>query len=272
MATILDRIVEHKKLEVERRKGLSPLSALKSMELYGRTTNSLCEALKKSDNYGIIAEFKRKSPSQDDINLAADPEEIISGYTRAGATGISCITDINFFGSQANDIDRARTATDLPLLRKDFIVDPYQLHESRAMGADVILLIASVLSANQLDELAREACEIGLNVLCEVHDEADVAKLSSEVDIVGVNNRDLRDFSVSITRSLELAEILPPSLLRISESGIDDPQSVVRLKRAGYQGFLVGTHFMRQPDPGVALANFIAKTREIDDLYEGAIV
>lgn len=271
MATILDRIVAHKRLEVERRSANTPLSALRDAPRYARPTLSLCDALKNSPDYGIIAEFKRKSPSQDDINLAADPSAVTAGYAANGAAAISCLTDVHFFGAEPTDIDRVRAAVNIPVIRKDFLVDRYQLHEARAMGADAILLIAACLSAEQLDELANEACELGLNVLCEVHDEDDVAKLSPDVDVVGVNNRNLKDFSVRIATSLELAELLPPSLLRISESGIEDPQSIVKLRRAGYRGFLIGTYFMRQPDPAAALGEFIRRTRDIDEIYQDAI-
>lgn len=269
--TILDRINKFKALEVERRKEKTPLEALKDSFGYQRERRSLVESIQSSTQFGIIAEFKRKSPSQQDINLAADPAAITRAYELAGAAGISCLTDQEFFGAQPTDIDAVRAAVSLPLIRKDFMIDRYQLHEARAMGADAILLIAASLSAGQIDEFAAEANEIGLEVLCEVHDEAEAAKVSPEVNIVGVNNRNLKDFKVSISNSIRLAELLPPSILRISESGIDDPQSVVRLRREGYRGFLIGTHFMREADPGAALANFIRKVGEIEALYDGAI-
>ena len=271
MADILDRIVAHKRLEVDRRSRNTPLAKLRDAPRYHRKTHDFCRALERSDNYGIIAEFKRKSPSQSDINLNADPAGVARGYAGGGAAAMSCITDTNFFGAEPSDIDLVRGAVDLPILRKDFMIESYQLHEARAMGADAILLIAACLDPGQLDELAHEACELGLTVLCEVHDEDDVAKLSPDVDIVGVNNRNLKDFTVSLNTSIRLAEMLPPGLLKISESGIEDPQSIVKLRRSGFQGFLIGTYFMRQDDPGEALAAFIRKTREIDDLYQGAI-
>ena len=271
MGTILDRIIEFKKLEVERRSGQTPVSALKDAAAYHHKRRNFCRAIENSPDFGIIAEFKRKSPSEQDINLDADAAAVGRAYEAAGAAAISCLTDHEFFGARPDDIDKLRAAVSIPVLRKDFIVDSYQLHESRAMGADAVLLIASVLSPARIDELAEEANELGMQVICEVHDEEEVAKISPSVDIIGVNNRNLSDFSVDIIRSMELAEMLPPGMLRISESGIDDPQAVLRLRRAGYRGFLVGTHFMRQPDPGEALAAFIRKGHEVSGIYKDAI-
>lgn len=269
--TILDRINDHKRLEVARRSAQTPLESLKDSYGYRLPRHSLRQSILDSQHYGIIAEFKRKSPSQDDINLAADPELVAKGYEAAGAAGISCLTDVHFFGAKSNDIDRVRRATELPLIRKDFVVDRYQLFEARAMGADAVLLIAASLTAGEIDELAAEASELGLEVLCEVHNEEEVAKLSPNVDIVGVNNRNLKDFTVSISNSIRLAEMLPPSMLKISESGIEDPQTIAKLRREGFDGFLIGTFFMREENPGQACANFIGRVREIEELYGGAM-
>jgi len=269
--TILDRINDFKRLEVARRKESIPLEALKDAPLYHQARRSLSTSILENGHFGIIAEFKRKSPSQDDINVGADPAAVTGGYQTAGAAGISCLTDTQFFGALPTDIDIVRKTVTLPVIRKDFMVDPYQLHEARAMGADAILLIAASLSAGQIDDFASQANELGLEVLCEVHNEEEVGKLSPNVDIVGVNNRNLKDFSVSIANSLRLAEMLPPSILKISESGIEDPQSIVKLRSAGFKGFLIGTYFMQEPDPGKACAEFIRRVREIEDLYDGAI-
>lgn len=271
MASILERIVEHKKLEVQRRRERFPVERLKQSDGYRTPRRDLCAALENSPHFGIIAEFKRRSPSQSDINLAADPAAVAQGYAEAGAAAISCLTDAEFFGAKPDDIDRVRAAVDLPIIRKDFIIDPYQIHEARAMGADAILLIAGCLSADRLHALAELAGELELKVLCEVHDEDEAAKISPDVDIIGVNNRDLNDFSVDTARSLELEPLLPPGLLRISESGIEDPQTIVKLRRHKFRGFLIGTYFMRQPDPGRACAEFIRQTHEIEDMYTDAI-
>ncbi len=269
--TILDRINEFKKLEVARRSAATPLEQLRDSAGYQLSRKSLSASILESSDYGIIAEFKRKSPSQDNINLTADPVVVTQGYQKAGAAGISCLTDTQFFGAHAHDIDRVRQAVTLPVIRKDFMVDRYQLHEARAMGADAILLIAASLSAGQIDEFANEANELGLEVLCEVHNEEEVAKISQHVNIVGVNNRNLKDFSVSISNSLRLAEMLPETTLKISESGIEDPQSIVKLRNHGFKGFLIGTYFMREEDPGAACSHFIQRVREIEELYDGAI-
>ncbi|MBC6994484.1 indole-3-glycerol phosphate synthase TrpC [Neolewinella lacunae] len=271
METILDRINAHKMAEVALRREQTPLSALRDSADYAAPRRSLVAALRDSTDYGIIAEFKRKSPSQNDINLAADPAAIAQGYAGAGAAGISCLTDGAFFGALPTDFAAVRRSVDLPLIRKDFVVDPYQLHEARAMGGDVVLLIAASLSAAQIADYTAEAHSLGLEVLCEVHNEEEVGRLSPEVDIVGVNNRNLKDFSVSIHNSIRLAELLPPGIPRISESGIEDPQAIARLRRAGYRGFLIGTYFMREADAGRALADFVGQVRTIEDLYDGAI-
>ena len=267
--TILDRINDHKRLEVARRRESTPIDLLKDSFGYRMERRSLVESIKANEHYGIIAEFKRKSPSQSDINLEADPEIVTKGYQKAGAAGISCLTDVHFFGARSNDIDRVRRAVELPVIRKDFIVDRYQLHEARAMGADAVLLIAASLSTGEINELAAEANELKLEVLCEVHNEEEVAKLSPNVDIVGVNNRNLKDFSVSISNSLRLGEMLPPGMLKISESGIEDPETIAKLRREGFRGFLIGTYFMREENPGQACADFIARVKEIEDIYKG---
>jgi indole-3-glycerol phosphate synthase len=269
--TILDRINEHKRLEVERRKAQSPIESLKDSYGYRLERRSLTDSILNSNDFGIIAEFKRKSPSQDNINIDADCVAVTQGYQAAGAAGISCLTDVNFFGARSNDIDRVRGAVNLPVIRKDFMIDSYQLHEAKAMGADAILLIAASLTPGHLDDLAAEANELGLEVLCELHSEEEVAKLSPSVNIVGVNNRNLKDFSVSISNSIRLAQMLPPDLLKISESGIEDPQTIAKLRREGFRGFLIGTYFMREENPGQACADFIQQVREIEDLYDGAI-
>lgn len=268
--TILDRINEHKRLEVDRRRAQTSIRALQDNYGYRQDRRSLSTSILESKHFGIIAEFKRKSPSQDDINLEADPVAVTTGYQNAGAAGISCLTDVNFFGARSNDIDRVRASVDLPVIRKDFIIDRYQLYEARAMGADAILLIAASLSAGQLDDLAAEARELELEVLCEVHNEEEVAKLSPHVNIVGVNNRNLKDFTVSISNSIRLAAMLPDDVLKISESGIEDPQTIAKLRREGFKGFLIGTYFMREADPGQACANFIDQVRGIEDIFENA--
>lgn len=271
MTDILAQIVAAKKLEVAQRKADRSIEELADSLLYKRKINSLKTALETSDNYGIIAEFKRKSPSQSNINVAAAPVAIARGYQNAGATAMSVLTDYDFFGAHPADFARVREQIQLPMIRKDFMIDPYQIHEARAMGADAVLLIAACLEVNQLDQLATTAKSLNLDVLCEIHDESELAKLSPLVDIVGINNRNLRDFSVSISQSIKIGAKLPSNILKISESGIEDPQAVVQLRSEGFRGFLIGTHFMRQPDAGKACSDFIADVRRIDHLYKDAL-
>lgn len=271
MTDILAKIVAAKKIEVAQRQADRSVEELADSLLYNRQVTSLKTALEHSDHYGIIAEFKRKSPSQSNINTAADPVGIAHGYQAAQVAAMSVLTDYEFFGAHPADFARVREQVNLPMIRKDFMVDPYQIHEARAMGADAILLIAACLETSVLDELAITAKTLGLDVLCEVHGEDELAKISPAVDIVGVNNRNLKDFSVSISQSIELAPKIPTGMLKISESGIEDPQAVVQLRQEGYRGFLIGTYFMRQPDPGQACSNFITEVRRIDELYKDAI-
>lgn len=271
MTDILAKIVAAKRLEVAQRKKENGLEALQSSAWYSRATVSLRQALEQSPNFGVIAEFKRKSPSQSDINLAADPVSVALGYQQAGAAAMSVLTDEIFFGAHPDDITQVRNAVDLPIIRKDFTIDAYQVHEAKAMGADAILLIAACLDASTIHELASTAKSIGLEVLCEVHAQEELEKLSPSVDIVGVNNRNLKDFSVSISQSLELIKNIPAHYCKISESGIEDPQAVVRLRQEGFKGFLMGTYFMRQPDQGAACSSFIEAVRRIDTIYKDAI-
>ncbi len=271
MTDILAKIVAAKHLEVAERKATTPLAELQSFPWYKRPTISLRKALERSTDFGVIAEFKRKSPSQSDINLNADPAEVAQGYRTAGAAAMSVLTDQQFFGAHPEDISIVRNTVDLPIIRKDFMVDTYQVHEAKAMGADAILLIAACLDAGTLAKLAEEAKSIGLEVLCEVHAEEELEKLSPAVDVVGVNNRNLKDFSVDIGQSLRIGRKIPSEYLKISESGIEDPQAVVRLRQDGFRGFLIGTYFMRQPDPGAGCSSFIQSVRRIDDIYKDAI-
>lgn len=273
MSTILDRIIAAKKVEVATRKANVSVEDLMAKTLYARRPQSLRAALERSTHYGIIAEFKRKSPSQSDINTSANPVAISAGYQTAGAAAMSVLTDEAFFGAQTNptDLSLVRQTVELPIIRKDFMIDTYQLHEARAMGADAILLIAACLDAPLLDQLAVEAKNLGLEVLCEIHDETELERISPAVDIVGVNNRNLKNFDVSISQSLRIGAKIPDHFFKISESGIEDAQSIVRLRQEGFGGFLIGTYFMRQPDPGLALAEFIQQVATIDNIYQGAI-
>lgn len=258
--TILEEIIENKQYEVARSKTAMPVSILEKMPFYGRKTNSLVKALTAKGSTGIIAEFKRKSPSKGDINIGAGISETTSGYAKAGAAGLSVLTDTVFFGGFKEDVQIARENNpDTPVLRKDFMIDEYQITEAKAWGADVILLIASALSADEITALSKKAHELNLEVLLEIHDKEELEKSPLEnVDIIGVNNRNLKNFEESnINASLELSELIPANKVKISESCISKPETVNELKKAGYQGFLIGESFMKTVNPPKALAEFL---------------
>lgn len=255
--TILDTIIEHKKKEVNHSKKIISLQELKDQEHYQRTCYSFPEAI--MNGTGIIAEFKRKSPSKGLINGKVKVDEVVRGYEKAGVSAISVLTDITFFGGTFNDVLRAREAVNIPILRKDFMVDEYQLHEAKAMGADVILLIASALSTDQCGELASAAKSLGLNVFLEIHNEAELAHFGQDIDVVGINNRDLKTFTIDIENSIRLAKNLPSEVPKVAESGISNTDTLLRMKKQGFNGFLIGENFMRSEDPGNSCEAFIKK-------------
>ncbi len=213
---------------------------------------------------GIIAEFKRRSPSKGDINTRADAATVTKGYADAGASGLSILTDEQFFGGSSADLIAGREANQIPVLRKDFIVHDYQVYEARAIGADVILLIAECLEADQLRSLAKTAKSLGLEVLMEIHSGDQLAKLCPEVDVVGVNNRNLKNFEVSVQTSIDLFDQIPSEFLKISESGINNPQTIQELKQVGFQGFLIGEYFMSDPQPQQRFVEFVQSLNAIE--------
>lgn len=261
--TILDTINESKRKEVEAAKRSASISSLKESSYFERETNSLRQRLTDASSSGIIAEFKRKSPSKGAINPDADVIGITAGYALAGAAGVSVLTDGEYFGGSKYDLVLAREANPtLPLLRKDFMLDPYQLYEAKAWGADVVLLIAASLTPAQVSELSHEARELGLEVLLEVHDleELDRSPLAF-VDIVGVNNRNLKNFNESsIQASLDLVEHIPAEMVKISESCISNPETIKTLRKAGFHGFLIGESFMKTENPAKALQDYILQS------------
>ncbi len=268
---ILEKIIAHKKKEVAEKKAIYPVKLLEKSIYYETPVASLSKYIQREDKSGIIAEFKRLSPSKGDINPYASVERVSIGYMQAGASALSVLTDTEFFGGRNEDLTEARKFNFCPILRKDFIIDEYQLVEARSIGADAILLIAECLGKKQLAQLAKSARGLGLEVLMEIHSGEQLDKYTPEVDVIGVNNRNLEDFTVSIQHSLELAGSLPKEVVRVSESGLDDPNAVVELKRAGFQGFLIGEYFMRQAEPGKACREFIRRIQHIEDILEGAI-
>lgn len=256
---ILDKIVADKRKEVDLKKSLIPPSQLERSVLIERPALSLVAALKSSST-GIIAEHKRRSPSQPIINQNQNVQDVAKGYETAGAAGMSVLTDGKYFGGSLDDLLLARASVSLPLLRKEFVVDPYQILEAKAYGADLILLIAAVLSKNEIKTLSETAKHWGLEVLLEVHNQAELHKaLFPGVDLLGVNNRNLKTFEVSLETSKALAPHIPEEFVKVSESGISHPAAIVELKQYGYQGFLVGEHFMKTDKPGKSAKTFIEK-------------
>lgn len=267
MADILEQIVAHKRIEVEEAKARIPLHQLEQQTdqlLAARSCNDAAErrSMRRSlaeSSSGIIAEFKRKSPSKGWIKEEGTPEIIPPAYEANGASACSVLTDQQFFGGSLDFLERARQRVALPLLRKDFIIDPYQLFEARLSGADAVLLIAADLSLTACKELARQAHDLGLETLLEIHEERELDYVGDHIDMVGVNNRNLGTFITDVQNSFRLAEKLPPEFLKVSESGISNPQTVRELREAGFRGFLIGECFMKSADPGEALRNFISQ-------------
>jgi indole-3-glycerol phosphate synthase len=261
MKNILEKIVSYKREEIKKRKQVCPVAYLEKQPGFKREIFSMKQFLSDPEKTGIIAEFKRKSPSKGLINGQATVEAVTAAYTLNGASVISVLTDGPSFGGSTEDLKQARFNF-LPILRKDFILDPYQLVESRAMGADVILLIAACLLPAETRSLAATARTLGLEVLLEIHEEKDLDHLCEDVDVVGINNRDLKTFSVDINRSIRLAERLPIHKLRIAESGIRDVETLLHMKAAGFNGFLIGEQFMKAQDPAIAFASFIDQLKK----------
>jgi indole-3-glycerol phosphate synthase len=254
---ILEAIRDHKRVEILKRKQKRPREALIDFPHYKRDTNTI-DLNKLQQGPGVIAEFKRKSPSKGPLHMEADPVKVAGGYQSAGAAAMSILTDRDFFGGSFLDLRRVREAfQDMVLLRKDFILDPYQLHEASAYGADMVLLIAALLAKSQVEELAMEASSLGLQVLFEVHGIDELDKWHPSISYIGVNNRDLKTFNVDTDLSLEMIRHLPPEVIPVSESGLHQEKVVFELHRAGYRLFLMGERFMRQPDPGEACREFI---------------
>lgn len=258
--TILDKIIVRKRLEIARHQEAVSLDKLKAIELPDRQPVSFRQALLASDT-GIIAEFKRKSPSKGWIHPGARPECVVPAYERDGAAAASILTDGPFFGGALGDLRCARSLVSLPLLRKDFIIDEYQLYQARALGADVVLLIAAALTPALVARFARKAHELGLEVLLEVHTEEELGCLCPEIDVVGINNRNLKTFVTDVETSFCLGEKLPAGTVCISESGLSSAGTVKQLQAAGFRGFLMGENFMKEPDPGRALSDFVDRLR-----------
>ena len=255
---ILDQIIEHKRKEVAESKAAISIGELERQPYFQRATVSLKEFIRRKDKSGIIAEFKRRSPSKGIINAHASVERTTRGYADAGASALSVLTDEKFFGGSTQDLVRARQNNSCPILRKDFTIDEYQIAEAKAIGADAILLIAAVLRPEECVKFAAFAHNLGLEVLLEVHNETELRdNLTTGADLIGVNNRDLKTFAVSTEVSKKLSALIPAGVVKVSESGISDPLAIVGLKQYGYEGFLIGENFMKQTEPEKAAADFI---------------
>jgi indole-3-glycerol phosphate synthase len=254
---VLDQINNNKRLEVEAAKAAVPLSGLMEYPAYNKPVPSLKEFLLSTGKTGIIAEHKRQSPSKGIINGNVNLEQVVTGYEIGGASAVSVLTDQKYFGGNLADLKTATDLLNIPVLRKDFIIDEYQIHEAKAYGAAIILLIAASLTAEEVDRFANLAHQLGMEVLFEIHNEEELSKISPHVDVVGVNNRDLKTFSVDTQQSVRLAKLIPEQYIKISESGISDPEIVKMLKTYGYQGFLMGENFMKETNPGEAFKNFV---------------
>lgn len=256
---ILDKIIADKKIEVGLKKSIIPVSQLEQSVLFGSKTTSMSKNL-RNNFIGIIAEHKRRSPSKAVINQNHSVDTVVTGYQNGGASGISVLTDGKYFGGSLDDLLLAKASTSVPLLRKEFIVDEYQILEAKAYGADTILLIAAVLTREEIKQLSEFAQSLALEVLLEVHNEEELEKsIMPSLDMIGVNNRNLKTFEVSLNYSKELAPKIPNEFVKVSESGISEPSSVIELQQYGYQGFLIGENFMKTDNPEVELKEFIKK-------------
>ncbi len=259
---ILDKIITNKKKEVAQLMGEISVEKLVKSPNFKRTPISLKESLTVNGSTGIIAEFKRQSPSKGIINDKATIEDVTKGYLEANVACQSILTDHRYFGGTVLDLIAARVInTTTPILRKDFIVDAFQIVEAKAIGADVILLIASCLTREELKNYGKLAEDLGLDVLYEVHNKEELDKIELDNKIIGINNRNLKTFEVDLEHSIELASHIPDNCIKVSESGISDPRVITGLKEFGFQGFLIGENFMKTDNPGLACQEFISQIR-----------
>lgn len=260
--TILDKIIENKKKELSILKKLTPVNELEKSGYFRRKPFSLSSFLTEKSRTSIIAEFKRKSPSKGIINSFSMAGDIVSGYFREGASGVSILTDTQFFGGSVSDLLVVRDKSEFPILRKDFIIDEYQVIESKSIGADTVLLIAAVLQRSEILKLSELARSLGMEVLLEVHEPDELDKVNQYVNIIGVNNRSLKSFEVDINISVKMAGLIPHGFLKISESGISSSATIKNLISYGYNGFLIGEKFMSCSDPVRAFSDFAIELKQ----------
>lgn len=261
---ILTKIINHKKKEVFERKSLYPLKLLEKNIYFTTKPVSLKKYLLKPDKSGIIAEFKTKSPSKGDINLYANVADVSLKYMQAGASALSILTDRDFFGGSLDQLTTARKYNYCPILQKDFVIDEYQVIEAKSYGADAILLIAAALTKTKIAVLTKLAKSLQMEVLFEIHNEQELNKVNDFVDIVGVNNRNLKTFDVNISQSIRLSEFIPDDFLKVSESGIKTARDIIELKKYSYKGFLLGESFMSTRNPGKACKTLIHQMYQLE--------
>lgn len=257
---ILDRIIETKKEEVRIQKSKMTAADFEKRELFSRPVLSLKKSLSDKSKTGIIAEFKRKSPSKGIINAKADVVEVTKAYAANGASCLSVLTDVQYFGGSNEDLIKARV-NQVPILRKDFIIDEYQIIEAKSIGADVILLIAACLTPAEVKRLAAYAKSLTLEVLLELHEEEELEHICEETEIIGINNRNLKTFEVDIERSLRMAKKIPADKFKVAESGISSVENILLFKQHGFNGFLIGENFMKAENPTIAFAEFVKQLK-----------
>ena len=256
---ILDKIVYDKKSEIENLSKIVSISDLENQKDFTKQSKSLKESIKKSKS-GIICEFKRKSPSNEKINYKSNVSDVINGYEKAGAVGVSILTNKKYFDGSISDINEVKNNLEIPILRKEFIISEYQIVESKSIGADAILLIASILNKEDIKNYSSLAKSLGLEVLLEIHSIDELNKISNtDVDIIGINNRNLDTLDIDIKNSIDMFEKIPNEFIKISESGISKVESIIRLIKVGYDGFLIGENFMKTSKPEESAYNFIKK-------------
>ena len=261
MKTILDEIVAQKRVEILEKQKIQSIEDFKNSENFNLPIKSSKASILDESKSGIIAEFKRKSPSKGFINKDANVKEVVAGYEKFGASVVSVLTDEQFFGGSFDDLIDAKNVLNIPILRKDFIVDEYQVYETKAIGADLMLLIAECLTKDEVYNLAKTAKEIGLEVLLELHSEDQLEKVNEFIDLIGINNRNLKNFEVDIEKSKQILKQLPKDLIKVAESGISDPETVKELRQAGFQAFLIGENFMKAENTTLAFEQFVKESK-----------
>lgn len=257
MMNKLQEIVIEKLKQVEEDKRQFPLELLVQSSYFNRKCASLKKYILRDDKSGIIAEIKKKSPALGAINAEIKVEDLAKAYEQAGVSAISVLTDTKFFGGCNADLIAARGNTSCPILRKDFVIDEYQIMEAKSIGADIILLIAAILTKEEIVQFTELAHTLEMEVILEVHAEKELKKVYKNVDVIGVNNRNLETMQIDIATSKSMSTLIPAGFIKISESGIENPEIVLELKQFGYDGFLIGSYFMKHTEPGKACAEFI---------------